>query len=516
MNKLNFAFLVLKKNPNYNRILLGLITSAMFILPVFFSNFGIRAQKRNALPADHFLIGEKLTYNVSFEKFNNAAYAELYVVSRGKLSGRDVIELHSKIKTNELVSAAYYQLDEVRQTFASIENGHPLYVRKIEDASGLPNETIANYLSAPTENYDLLSLIYSLRYFGAEGVFPLTENGKNYTLNFQNIGSEDVRTDAGQYETIISGVTGDYLTEKNFTNLKINFTKDERKIPVLIRFRTSRGEFKASLASVQTIEGDFTENPTPTPIPSPPAVKTPKPVPTATPYIDNLPLSEELPFKLGETLEYRIASGGKPVGNVVLQAAARQIFGGKDSLLLTALVTSSSQGNNIFSPGDGIQTYVNPIYLTPTQSEIKFNGTFNFLNQKLLFEQSRGIVTLTTGGKVEVPVNTHSILSFIYALRSFNLKPSKDPTNPVNDTRVAVIYDDKPYVFTLRPATADLINLQGEKVSSQLISITTGNPQIDALGLSIWLSNDEKRLPLRLKLGSFQADLINETGSTVK
>ena len=114
------------------------------------------------------------------------------------------------------------------------------------------------------------------------------------------------------------------------------------------------------------------------------------------------------------------------------------------------------------------------------------------------------------GNQIEIPVGTHSILSLAYAVRSFNLKPSKDLTNPVNDTRVAVFLDTKAYVFTLSPSTADIITLQGEKVSAQQISISTGNPAIDVLNLRLWLSNDEKRLPLRLAAGQYQADLISE------
>jgi hypothetical protein len=48
-------------------------------------------------------------------------------------------------------------------------------------------------------------------------------------------------------------------------------------------------------------------------------------------------------------------------------------------------------------------------------------------------------------------------------------------------------------------------------VAAQLISVTTGNPQIDALNLRLWLSTDDKRLPLRFTLGGYQADLITET-----
>jgi hypothetical protein len=112
---------------------------------------------------------------------------------------------------------------------------------------------------------------------------------------------------------------------------------------------------------------------------------------------------------------------------------------------------------------------------------------------------------------IDIPVGTHSLLSLIYAMRSFNLKPSKDLTNPVNDTKVAVFWDKLPYVFTLRPADANIINLRGERISAQQISINTGNPQLDSLGLRLWLSNDERRVPLRFSVGAYQADLVAET-----
>ena len=38
-------------------------------------------------------VGEKLTYNVSFGKFTNAAYLEMSVISSGKLSGLDAVDV---------------------------------------------------------------------------------------------------------------------------------------------------------------------------------------------------------------------------------------------------------------------------------------------------------------------------------------------------------------------------------------------------------------------------------------
>ena len=57
-----------------------------------------RAQITVKTPAEGFRTGERLTYNFSFEKFKNVAFAEIYVVSRGKLEGRDAFELRSKVK----------------------------------------------------------------------------------------------------------------------------------------------------------------------------------------------------------------------------------------------------------------------------------------------------------------------------------------------------------------------------------------------------------------------------------
>jgi hypothetical protein len=114
---------------------------------------------------------------------------------------------------------------------------------------------------------------------------------------------------------------------------------------------------------------------------------------------------------------------------------------------------------------------------------------------------------------VDAPVGTHSILSLIYAMRSFNLRPSKDPNNPVNDTRVAVFWDDRVHIFTLRPVNAETILLGGEKVNAQLITVITGDPQLDLLALKVWLSTDGRRVPLRFSVGTFQADLTSVSRS---
>ena len=105
----------------------------------------------------------------------------------------------------------------------------------------------------------------------------------------------------------------------------------------------------------------------------------------------------------------------------------------------------------------------------------------------MLFDPATGKVMVNGTNAVDAPVGTHSILSLFYALRSFNMKPSKDMKNPVNDTRVAVFWENQPYIFTLRPSEVQVITLHGQKFPAQMISITTQNQFLDQLAPKVWL-----------------------------
>lgn len=523
MSKGNFYNLNLQSKSAFARsnflilVFSGIIS--IFGACVFFQTSKISAQnqiKIQRIPQAPFRIGERLTYNVSFEQYDNAAFAEIYVVSRGKLGERDAVELRSKIKTVDLVSA-FYPLDEARTTFVSAETNLPLYIRKISNASVLPKETVNNYTVSPTVYNDLLTFIYQARNAGGTGNFTFQDDDKIYNVSLQNALKnknsirETLKTDAGEFETNVSTVQSDYLIEKGITDLRINFSSDPARIPVLLRFKTAKGDFRAEVASIQFIEPEISTEPIlPVPIQTPRPQTTPKPSPTATPYIENESLSTDLPFVLGETLEYQVSIGGQMLSIVTLQAKERKQFLGQDSLLLTASTTGTEPNQRTFVLGDGIRAQVSPDSITPRQIDLTFKGLLSPYNLTAQFNQKAGFVIFNGTNRADVPVGTHSILSLVYAIRAFNLKPSKDLTNPVNDTKVAVFVDSKYYVVTLRPSDAEIINLRGEKISAQLITIRTGNPGFDQNNLRLWLGNTEKRLPLRLSFGNFQADLISE------
>ena len=464
--------------------------------------------KAPVLPPTQFRVNERITYNVSFGRSSNAAFAEIYVVSRGKLGEKDSVELFSKIKTLDLTSAAFHLLDESRTTFAAADSGLPLYVVRTSSDGVAPKETIDNYLQVPTSNYDFLTLLYAARNAGGSGTFNMQEGDKIFSVVFAPGIGEKVKTDAGEFDTTVSSVQSEFFTQQGITDVRINFTTDEHRIPVQVRLKTAKGEFRAAVASIQMIEPEV--EPTPAATPVPPVIPTPKPTAAPTPNIDNQPLLPELSFVLGETLEYAISAGGQPAGTIILQAKERKLNpAGQDGLLFTATVTGATgQGINLFRAGDLVKSIVNPDTLSPQILDVKFTGSLSSLNLNAIFDQRTGAVIFGGANRIETPVGTHSFLSFLYAIRSFNLKPSKDAQNPVNDTRVAVFWDNRPYIFTLRPSEATLLTLKGESLSAQLVSINTGNPQLDQLGIKVWLSNEKDRLPLRFTAGLYQADLV--------
>jgi hypothetical protein len=454
-------------------------------------------------------VGERLSYNLSFGKFKDGGYAELYIASLGKLGGKDAIEIRTKIKTIGLVSASFVMLDESRTVFVAPDPTMPLFIRRTAFDGPIPEETTSNFLENPSSNFDIVSLIYQLRQSGGTGSYTFFEGDQIYTATFVPGKAEHVRTDAGEFDTTVITVQSEFLTTHGIRDMRINITTDDARLPVMARLKTQKGEFRATLSAVHIISPTVTPLPGPdgpSPSATPLVAQTPRPTPSPTPYVDNIALLPELGFALGEKLNYRVLSSDQPLATIVLEAAERKESQGRDSLLLSATVTAVDRPNQLFRPGDSFKVQVDPETLAPLSVEGHLGPALSVVNQSATFDPKNGRISIGEM-KVDAPVGTHTLLSLIYAMRSFNLQMSKNTSNPVNDTRVAVLWTGKPAIFTLRPSEPADITLNGAKVSAQLITVTTGDAQLDALGIKVWLSATD-RVPLRYSVGQYQADLI--------
>jgi hypothetical protein len=96
------------------------------------------------------------------------------------------------------------------------------------------------------------------------------------------------------------------------------------------------------------------------------------------------------------------------------------------------------------------------------------------------------------------------MLSVLYALRSFNLTPPKR-------NAVSILINNRPRTLFITSVKREMIDLGGQKIAAVQLSLTTDDQQGDKLGLRLWVSEDNRRLPLRLTantpLGQARADL---------
>jgi hypothetical protein len=454
-----------------------------------------------------FPVGEKLTYTVSFSNFPTAAYGETYVMSVGRYGNRDAVYLQGKFRTNDLVNAAFFTIDETRQTLVASDTGLPLLSKKIFNENGMGREKVYDY-KGTSAGYDWLSAIYHLRFSKeATGSMTIQEgDGAAIQAVFKQIANGHIKTAAGEFDV----VTYD-IQNPTFPELQISFSNDEQRFPIRLAYKHPKGKFIADLASIQDLspDTDIAVNPQPRPTP-PVTAPSVKPKFTPTPYQNNQPLGDDLPFSLGETLSYKLTKTGStaPFGTMTVQAKDRRQYNGRDSLLLTAGFQTGDPG--VFNSADIIRSYVDPETLLPSRTEINFKGPLSQFNQNLTFDQANGKLNDSRASVVEIPVGTHDLLSLAYAIRSFNLRDAKPSKGPGVDTRVAVYTVDGPVILTILPQPEEMIDYQGQKSATQVVFANIGQTQV-----KLWLSKDPGRLPLRLNIVSstfsFTADLISVT-----
>lgn len=483
-------------------------TLVLFIFCQF--SFAQKAPKPDTTivtPAGTFTVGERLTYNISFANFTAGAYAETLVVSQGKYGDRDAVYLQGKVKSTDVLNAALFNVNETRQTLISTDTGMPLYSKTVFDESGNPREKITDYKGAAA-GFDILSAIFHLRFSNlTTGSIAFQEGDEVFQGTYKVIGKIRHKTPAGEFDTVTYAIKNSYLPD-----LQIHFTNDEQRLPVVITYKHSRGQFRAELASIQNVVPEPVAAETPRPTPTPIVVSTPRPRPTPTPHINNQPLSADLPFQLGETLNYKISrpNTALPFGVMSVQAKERRQYNGKDSLLLVTSVGQITEPNSFFTTGDSIKSYVDPESLLPIRTEIVFRGTLSQFNQTLLFDQATGKVSDARATTTDVPVGTHDILSLAYAVRSFNLRDAKPNQGPGADTRVAIYTVDGPLILTILPQPEEIIDYLGQKIATQVIFTNIGQTTV-----KLWLSKEPGRLPLRLSVASptfaFTADLTSVT-----
>ena len=212
------------------------------------------------------------------------------------------------------------------------------------------------------------------------------------------------------------------------------------------------------------------------------------------------------PFKVGEQLNYQVFLGDDaPMASANFQIRARSRYFDHDGLLLAVKAQTTGVAQRLFIASDQINSYVDPKALLPFRTEMNLVEGKRRLNQTLTVNQDYGTATTPNGLRIEIPVGTHDYLSFFYAVRTFNLTPPKR-------NAVSILVNNKPKTLFISSLKRETIQLGSQKIPAIALSLTTDDSQSDKYLLRMWVSDDKRRLPLRItgstEIGPFRADLV--------
>lgn len=463
-------------------------------------------------------VGEHLTYNVSFSSFPSVAHVDLQVVSRSVFSGRDSIQLRAHAQTSGVVNVALFSINNDYTTYVDPNNGLPFHSQEIiRDATRSNDVSIDLNQAAGTDalpskqrsfpgTYDFLSAFYRVRALplSVGAVYNLTVRGESqdYQVEFKVVGSEVVKTNVGSFTAIVTQVR--VAGSATLKSAKVYFSDDERHVPVLITARVSTGDLQVELAGSEFVKPAAVAAASPTPPVT--VVATPTPTPRAKPSPETIVANPDWPFTIGEQLNYQvfIGSSNTPVGLSTFQVRGRSRYFDRDGLYLTVDAQTSGTVAKVFVANDKIESYVDPKSLLPYRTVLNLAEGNRRLNQTLTVNQDRGLATSDNGQRIEIPVGTYDYLSLFYAIRTFNIAPPKR-------NAISILVEGKPKTLFVSSIKRETIELGQQKIPAIALTLTTDDPQSDKYQFRMWISNDRRRLPLRItcqtEIGTVRADL---------
>ncbi|HKP73144.1 MAG TPA: DUF3108 domain-containing protein [Pyrinomonadaceae bacterium] len=462
--------------------------------------------------------GEKLTYNVSFSNFSTAAHVELFNAGRGQVATREGIELRAHVQTLDEVHAALYAINNDYTAYVDPQTGLPFLTRfKNLEAAGMPPSPTAaappsTAADATPSTYDFLSGIFRLRALplAAGGIYRISVegDGAQYDVEVRVTGREAVKTPAGTFNAIATQLrVRNNQTVDNYRT-RIYFSDDARHVPVMLAARLASGEVRAQLASSELLNTTPATPPTvasPNPVAADPPRRTDAP-PAAGDGDDDSASIANLPFKVGEQLNFSFFLGNspQPVGVATYHVRARNKYFGRDGFWLSATMTTSGNVQQLFPVNDKIETYVDTKRLLPFRSELQIREGGHQLQGVVSFDQERSTAIATDGKPIDIPVGTYDLVSVIYALRSFDLSPTRR-------NAVSLLINKRPRTLFITSLKRETILLGGKSIPAYQLALATDEPQGDRFNLRLWVGADRRRLPLRLTattpLGAVRADL---------
>lgn len=224
-------------------------------------------------------------------------------------------------------------------------------------------------------------------------------------------------------------------------------------------------------------------------------------------------------FEVGEWFKFRIHYGIINAGFAELEMKEavrnnRKVFHAKGKGYTVGMTKF------FFKVNDDYQSYFDRESGNPYQFVRKIDEGGYTKNQEGFFDHKTKTVLVKdyknkTEKTFEVPTNTQDILSTFYYLRNH---PDVDKLQVGESINVDMFFDDETTKFKLKFIGREDIKTKFGLVSSMLFRpyVQAGRIFKEQESLTVWVSNDKNKVPLRIKaelaVGSLKADLENFKG----
>ena len=208
-----------------------------FVFPVFAQENG--GQTPVLFSPAPYRVGERLTYNVAFSNFPDAAHVEVEVMSRGMHFGREAVQLRAHVETNGVINVALFAINNDYNTYVDPATGLPFRAEEsardaIRSADSVQdfsqpagNEAIPPKQRGFPGTYDFISAFYRARALplASGAVYDLTVRGQgvDYQAELKVVGRDTIRTNVGSFPAIVTEIK---VSGSPLKNLKIYFSDD--------------------------------------------------------------------------------------------------------------------------------------------------------------------------------------------------------------------------------------------------------------------------------------------------
>jgi hypothetical protein len=222
------------------------------------------------LPQQVYHPGEYLEYRVHFGKMN-AGRGALHIRETAPVNGREMLQLVSRLWTNDFFSS-FYQVDDVMESYFDRAGLFPWrYERRIREGKfkalrraifdPMNNRAFEgkDTLAVPAYSQDVLSIIYYVRTLELQAGQTIDLDSyvdkKVYPLRLTVEKPERVKVPAGQFDCLVlvpGKRPGSTMEPKG--EMWIWLSTDQRRLPVRIKSRASLGSVTMDLDKIKFIE----------------------------------------------------------------------------------------------------------------------------------------------------------------------------------------------------------------------------------------------------------------------